>query len=155
MKRAHPARPGRPGSGWVAITTFAIAFAFVEAAIAISLKQLYYPGGWRPPFHALPVEANRLEQAREIGTLVMIASVAALGRPPWREGIARGLWIFGIWDLGYYLSLRALTGFPSSLLDPDLVFLVPIVWVFPVWVPVLVSIVSLLVALRLRTPLRR
>jgi hypothetical protein len=82
-------------------------------------------------------------------TLVMIASVAAFGRPAWREGIARGLWIFGIWDLGYYAFLLWLTGFPSSLLDRDLVFLVPIVWVFPVWVPVLVSVVAILVALRL------
>ena len=136
-------------TGWLPITVFAVAFAFVEAAIAISLKRLYYPDGWKPPFHALPGEANLLEQAREVMTLVMIASVAAFGRPSWREGIARGLWIFGIWDLGYYAFLLWLTGFPSSLLDLDLVFLVPIVWVFPVWVPVLVSIVALLVALRL------
>ena len=138
---------GKPG--WLPITVFALAFAFVEAAIAISLKQLYYPDGWKPPFHALPGNANLLEQAREVMTLVMIASVAAFGRPTWREGIARGLWIFGVWDLGYYAFLLLLTGYPSSLLDLDLVFLVPIVWVFPVWVAVLVSTVAILVALRL------
>ena len=138
---------GKPG--WLPITVFAVAFAFVEAAIAISLKRLYYPDGWKPPVHALPGDANLLEQAREVMTLVMIASVAAFGRPTWREGIARGLWIFGIWDLGYYAFLLLLTGFPSSLLDLDLVFLVPIVWVFPVWVAVLVSTVAILVALRL------
>jgi hypothetical protein len=147
-------RPG-PRPGWFPITVFAIAFAFVEAAIAISLKQLYYPGGWKPPFHALPGFANVLEQAREVMTLVMIASVAAFGRPTWREGIARGLWIFGIWDLGYYAFLRWLTGFPSSFMDLDLVYLVPIVWVFPVWVPVLVSTVAILVALRLHGTPRR
>lgn len=136
-------------TSWLPITVFAVAFAFVEAAIAISLKRLYYPDGWKPPFHALPGEANLLEQAREVMTLVMIASVAAFGRPSWREGIARGLWIFGIWDLGYYAFLLWLTGFPSNLLDLDLVFLVPIVWVFPVWVPVLVSVVAILAALRL------
>jgi hypothetical protein len=143
------------GSAWVAITVFAIAFAFVEAACAISLKLLYYPEGWKAPFHALPAGAQIVEQTREVATLVMIGAVAALGRPSWRAGVARALWIFGIWDLGYYVFLRWLTGFPSSLLDPDLVFLVPIVWVFPVWVPVLVSIVALLVALRLRAPARR
>jgi hypothetical protein len=142
-------------AGWIAITIFAAAFAFVEAAVAISLKRLYYPGGWKEPFFALPGQANLLEQVREIATLVMIAAVASLGRPSWREGIARGLWIFGIWDLGYYAFLMWLTGFPATLLDRDLVFLVPIVWVFPVWVPVLVSIVSLLVALRLRASSRR
>jgi hypothetical protein len=147
-------RPG-PRPGWFPITVFATAFAFVEAAIAISLKQLHYPGGWKPPFHALPGFANVLEQAREVMTLVMIASVAAFGRPTWREGIARGLWIFGIWDLGYYAFLRWLTGFPSSFMDLDLVYLVPIVWVFPVWVPVLVSTVAILVALRLHATPRR
>ena len=143
------------GSTWIAITVFAIAFAFVEAACAISLKLLHYPEGWKAPFHALPAGAQIVEQTREMATLVMIGAVAALGRPSWREGIARALWIFGIWDLGYYVFLRWLTGFPSSLLDPDLVFLVPIVWVFPVWVPVVVSIVALLVALRLRASARR
>jgi len=138
---------GKPD--WLPITVFALAFAFVEAAIAISLKQLYYPDGWKPPFHALPGKANLVEQAREVMTLVMIASVAAIGRPTWREGLARGLWIFGIWDLGYYAFLLMLTGYPSSLLDLDLVFLVPIVWVFPVWVAVLVSTIAILVALRL------
>lgn len=141
----------RTGSrpGWLPITAFAVAFAFVEVAIAISLKKLYYPDGWKPPFHALPGEANLVEQAREVMTIVMIASVAAFGRPTWREGIARGLWIFGIWDLGYYAFLLWLTGFPSSFLDLDLVYLVPIVWVFPVWVPVFVSTVAILIALRL------
>jgi hypothetical protein len=148
-------RERRAGFAWTAITVFGVAFAFVEAAVAISLKRLYYPEGWRPPFHALPGDANLLEQARELATLLMIASVAAAGRPSWREGIARGLWIFGIWDLGYYAFLLWLTGFPSSFLDPDLVFLVPVVWVFPVWVPVAVSIVSLLVARRLHASARR
>ena len=148
-------RGAGPTSGWLPITVFAIAFAFVEAAIAIALKALYYPGGWRPPFHPLPGAANLLEQAREIATLVMIASVAAVGRPSPREWVARALWIFGLWDLGYYLFLRWLTGFPSSLLDPDLVFLVPVVWVFPVWVAVVVSVAAIVLAVWLHHPSAR
>jgi len=85
----------------------------------------------------------------------MIASVAAVGRPSPREWLARSFWIFGIWDLGYYVFPRWLTGFPSTLLDKDLVFLVPIVWVFPVWVAVAVSIAALLAALRLHGSARR
>jgi len=144
-----------PVSGWLPITAFAIAFAFVEAACAISLKALYYPGGWKPPFHALPGTANLIEQAREIATLVMIASAAAASRPAPREWLARALWIFGLWDLGYYVFLRWLTGYPTGLFDLDLVFLVPIVWVFPVWVAIVVSVASLLLALKLHASVRR
>jgi hypothetical protein len=134
---------------WAVITVYAVAMAFVEAACVVSLKRLYFPEGWRPPFHAIPLDGLRLEQAREVATLVMIAAVALLGRPAWREGLARFLWIFGIWDLLYYAFLRFLTGFPSGPGDLDIVFLVPREWIVPVWVPVVCSIGSLLAALRL------
>jgi hypothetical protein len=127
--------------------------AFVETACVVSLKRLYFPEGWRPPFHPIPAEGLLLEQAREVATLIMIAAVALLGRPAWREAIARLLWIFGIWDLLYYAFLRFLTGFPSGLGDADIVFLVPHEWVTPVWVPVLCSAAALAVALRMhRSP---
>lgn len=135
--------------GWWGITLYAAAMAFVEAACVVSLKRLYFPEGWRPPFHAIPAEGLRLEQAREIATLVMIAAVALLGRPAWREAVARFLWVFGVWDLLYYVFLRFLTGFPSSFANLDIVFLVPREWIFPVWVPVASSIGALAVALRL------
>jgi hypothetical protein len=141
--------------GWWAITAYALAMAFVEAACVVSLKLLYFPEGWRPPFHDIPPEGLRLEQWREVATLVMIAAVAVMGRPSWREAVARGLWIFGLWDLGYYAFLAVLTGFPSSLADPDVVFLVPRAWVLPVWVPVVLSTAGLAIALRLHRAPRR
>ena len=138
------------GLGWRAISVYAVAMAFVEAACVISLKRLYYPEGWTPPFHPIPTDALLLEQLREAATLVMIAAVALLGRPGWRGALARGLWIFGVWDLCYYFFLMLWTGFPRSLLDWDVVFLIPKAWVAPVWVAVLGSMVSLIVALLLR-----
>ena len=137
------------GFGWSGITIYALAMAFVEAACVISLKKLYYPEGWAPPFHPIPADALFLEQLREAATLVMIGAVSLLGRPPWREALARGLWIFGIWDLAYYLFLLLWTGFPQSLFDWDVVFLIPKAWIAPVWLPVAGSAVSLLLALRL------
>ena len=135
---------------WWGITLYAVAMAFVETACVVSLKRLYFPEGWRPPFHAIPADGLWLEQAREVATLVMIAAVAFLGGPGLRDGFARFLWIFGIWDLLYYVFLRFLTGFPSGVGDRDIVFLVPHEWIFPVWVPVVCSVGSLLVALALR-----
>jgi hypothetical protein len=121
-------------AGFVALTVYAVAMALVEAACVVTLKRLYFPEGWAPPFHPIPADALRLEQAREVATLLMIAAVACLGRPGPRFALARGLWVFGLWDLLYYGFLRILTGFPSRLADPDLVFLVPRPWIAPVWV---------------------
>lgn len=135
---------------WTWLSLYAAAMAFVEAACVVTLKRLFYPGGWAPPFAPIPAGPLLLEQVREIATLVMIASVASLaGRTP-RARIAAGLWIFGVWDILYYAFLRWLTGFPRSLADVDVVFLVPIAWIVPVWVPFLTSAAALALALRLR-----
>ena len=120
-------------AGFVALTIYAAAMALVEAACVVGLKQLYFPEGWVAPFHPIPEPGLRLEQWREVATLVMIASVAALGRPVFRVALARGLWVFGLWDLLYYVFLRLWTGFPARLTDLDLVFLVPRPWIAPVW----------------------
>lgn len=134
-------------AGITAITVYALAMALVEAACVVSLKRLYFPGGWQPPFHAIPAEGLRLEQWREVATLVMIAAVAFVGGPSARIALARGLWIFGVWDIAYYGFLRALTGFPRTLADLDVVFLVPRAWIAPVWLAVGGSAVCLAAAL--------
>jgi len=121
-----------PRAGYVALTFYAAAMAWVEAACVVSLKRLYFPEGWAAPFHRIPDPGLRLEQWREVATLVMIGAVASLGRPGLRIALARGLWMFGLWDLLYYAFLRYLTGFPSRFQDLDLVFLVPRPWVAPV-----------------------
>ena len=138
-------------AGWWAITAYAVAMAFVEAACVITLKQLYYPEGWAPPFHPIPAHALLLEQLREAATLIMIGAVAAIGRRSWREAAARGLWIFGLWDLAYYAFLRLWTGFPRTLGDWDVAFLIPKAWIAPVWLPVAGSLLSLFVAWRLHS----
>lgn len=135
---------------WIWLTVFAVAMAFVESAAVVTLKRLYFPAGWAPPFHPIPPEGLALEQWREIATLVMILSVAFYRRSRFAEGVAAGLWVFGIWLLGYYMFLRILTGFPARPTDLDVVFLVPKAWIAPVWVPLASALVCLAVALRLR-----
>jgi hypothetical protein len=131
---------GERRAGYVALTLYAAAMALVEAACVVSLKRLYFPEGWVAPFHPIPDAGLRLEQWREVATLVMIAAVAFLGRPTLRIALARGLWIFGLWDLLYYAFLRLQTGFPSRFQDLDMVFLVPRPWVAPVWSACLVAL---------------
>ena len=137
---------------WWAISVFALGMAFAEAATVVFLKRLYFPDGWAFPFHPIPPEALRLEQGRELATLVAIAAVAFAGRPGAREGIARGLWIGGLWDLAYYGCLRALTPFPATLADLDVVFLLPNAWILPVWAPVAGSLAAMAAAFALGRP---
>ena len=137
-------------SVWLWITLYAAAMALVEAACVVTLKRLFYPGGWAPPFAPIPPGPLLLEQAREIATLVMILAVAWLAGRSTRSRLAAGLWVFGLWDILYYAFLRWLTGFPRTLADPDVVFLVPVAWIVPVWVPILASAALLVIALWIR-----
>jgi hypothetical protein len=51
------------------------------------------------------------------------------------------LFLFGLWDLAYYVALRFLMGWPYSLTDWDLLFLLPIPWLAPVYAPVTVAVI--------------
>ncbi|HXG23972.1 MAG TPA: hypothetical protein VNJ09_05400, partial [Chthonomonadales bacterium] len=67
------------------------------------------------------------------------------GRNRWERWGLFGF-TFAIWDLTYYLYLALWTGFPKSLLETDIYFLVPIAWYGPVWFPVLVVMPVILIA---------
>lgn len=76
---------------------------------------------------------------REIAALWLLAAAARLAA---RRGTARWaafLVLFGAWDLVYYAALRAWMGWPQSLSDWDLLFLVPVAWYAPVYAPLVVA----------------
>jgi hypothetical protein len=47
---------------------------------------------------------------------------------------------FGVWDIFYYVWLNVFIGWPKNLLDPDLLFLIPLPWWGPVIAPILISL---------------
>jgi hypothetical protein len=60
-----------------------------------------------------------------------------------RFAIERFAWFcfgFGVWDIFYYVWLKVLLGWPSSLFSRDLLFLIPVPWVGPVWAPCVISL---------------
>jgi hypothetical protein len=115
---------------WVAL--YAIAMAFVEAAVVVYLR------GLLEATHADRVPG--VEIGREVATIVMLLAVAALAGGELRERFLVFCLAFGIWDLGYYAWLRVLLGWPPSLLTSDILFLIPVPWVAPVLAPVIVSV---------------
>ena len=118
--------------------------AYVEAAVVLYLRTL---GNRIDPYQAQPLapvqDFGRAEVVREAATLVMLASVGWLaGRGP-RARCGYFLIAFGVWDIFYYAFLRILTGWPRSLLDWDVLFLIPLPWWGPVLAPVCIALLMI------------
>jgi hypothetical protein len=118
---------------------YAVAMAFVEAAVVVDLRALYYPRGFGFPLVPMPAAMASIEIAREAATVVMILAVAALAAGGPLETFLLFAWIFGVWDIFYYVWLRVALGWPPSLMTPDILFLIPVPWIGPVLAPLLVS----------------
>ena len=122
------------------LTVFAVAMAYLEAAVVIYLRALFYPGGFDFPLVPLPSAMLMVEIGREAATIVMILGVSVLaGTTRWERFLLFCL-VFGIWDILFYVWLYVVLGWPPSLLTPDILFLIPVPWVAPVVAPVLISL---------------
>jgi hypothetical protein len=91
----------------------------------------------------LPTKPDKftiMEIGREFCTLVMLLAVGWIAGRNIRERIAFAFISFGIWDIFYYVWLNVFIGWPASLFDWDILFLIPLPWWGPVWSPVLISV---------------
>jgi len=127
---------------------FALAMGYCEAAVVVYLRQIYYPAGFAFLLNTTMLKPILLvESGREAATLIMLAVIAWLAGKNRLERFSWFLFAFGVWDIAYYLGLKAILGWPPSLLTWDILFLIPIPWVAPILAPVLVS--ALMIALGL------
>jgi len=135
------------------VTIYAVAMAYVESAVVVYLRAIYYPHGFTFPLVPMPPVMAAIEVGREAATFVMLVGVAALaGTDRWDRFLAFCM-AFGVWDVFYYVWLWLLAGWPPSLFTWDLLFLIPVPWVGPVLAPVLISVAlvtTALVLLRLK-----
>lgn len=138
------------------VTLFAIAMGYVEAAVVVYLRALYYPDGFPIPvklgslpirFTRIPEFENRMPQSmlrtevgREVATIVMLVSLALLAGSTPAQMLGVFLLAFGVWDIFYYVFLKLLIRWPESLKTLDVLFLIPVPWIGPVWLPVCVSV---------------
>jgi hypothetical protein len=151
-----------------AAAIFALSFAFVEATVAIYLgaavglvqRDAGTFSNIEQLFGTLSAHAGCLgdlmpnlfavERFREASTILILVSVAILAEPKRTERFAVFLWIFAIWDIGYYAALWMTVRWPASLTNPDVLFFIPVPWTAQVWFPILVSILTVAVVLRTR-----
>ncbi len=131
----------------ISIIFFAVAFAFVETSVVVYLRALYYPGGFTFPLKPMPVQHASVEFAREFATIVMlIAAGWTAGRSRWSR-FSYFMIAFAVWDIFYYVWLKVLLNWPASLLDWDILFLIPVPWIGPVIAPCLISILMIVAGL--------
>lgn len=124
------------------VAIFAVAMAWVEAAVVLYLRVLVdrlqpYQSNPLPHFGGL----GGPEIIREAATLAMLLSVGWLAGTNLRTRLAYGAFAFGAWDIFYYVFLVPLTGWPASLFDWDILFLIPFPWWGPVIAPVSISLI--------------
>lgn len=115
--------------------------AYLESAVVVYLRELYYPDGFTFPIKLIPEKIIFIELGREFATIIMLCSVAVISGKLFVERISYFLFAFGVWDIFYYLWLKVFINWPESLLTDDLLFLIPVPWISPVLAPALVSII--------------
>lgn len=138
-------RRGRYASVWA----MALAFGWIEASVVVYLRDIYLRGvalqgpdylkALQVTLVSLPPRLVGVEVAREACTILLLGAAAWLAgrRPADRAGAF--LLSFGIWDLTYYVALKLVLGWPDNLSAWDILFLIPLPWVAPVWAPVTVG----------------
>jgi len=129
---------------WVAI--FAVAFAWVESAVVVYLRKIYFDGVFSFPLVVVWEEGKhvidpliKIEFGREIATLIMLLAVGWVAGRTKFQRFCFFMISFGIWDIFYYIWLYVMVGWPENLMTWDLLFYVPLPWVGPVITPVLIA----------------
>ena len=128
------------------VVAFSIAFANIEATVVVYLREIFHPDGFHFPMTVFGDGPQwkrflLIETGREAATMVLILTTCWLAGRNRHQRFAYFLTIFAIWDIFYYVWLKVLIGWPATIMDWDILFLIPVTWASPVLYPVLVSVV--------------
>jgi hypothetical protein len=128
------------------LTLFSIAMGFMETVIVVYLRKLYYPDGFQFPLVAMDDGIIKAEFLREAATVIMLLAIGILTGKTVAQKFSFFIYCFAIWDIFYYVFLKALLDWPKSLFTWDILFLIPVPWVGPVIAPCIVSITMIALA---------
>ncbi len=121
------------------LVLFAAAMAFVEAAVVVYLRRIL--GEIEIfPMKDFPPPLLSMEIAREAATVAMLIAVAFLSVRGGLRRMGAFLLTFAAWDIFYYAWLRIAIGWPAGIGEWDILFLIPVPWVGPVWSVLLICL---------------
>ncbi len=134
-------------STFIALLVFAVAFGWIEGCVVVYLREVYLteavPGapGLQIPITAvaLPAWTIKVELVRETCTMLVLGAVAWLASRRMAGRWGAFLIGFGVWDLIYYATLWIVLRWPEGLSTWDILFLIPVPWVAPVWTAVVAA----------------
>jgi hypothetical protein len=132
----------------VLLAIFGIAMAHFEGVVVVYLRKalgMLDSESNKESLEKFPKRYVRIEMTREAATILMLVVIAYISGQTWVERGIFFLWTFAFWDLFYYLSLFILIKWPPSLNTIDVLFLIPKPWIAPVWVPVGISSLTIIV----------
>lgn len=133
------------GTRWLSVVVYAVAMAWVEAAVVFYLRKMI---DRIDPYQANPfpelMGISEVELVREAATLIMLLTVGLLAGRDSRSRWGYAAIAFGVWDIFYYVFLKVVTGWPASLSDWDVLFLIPLPWWGPVIAPMLIAALMIL-----------
>lgn len=141
MKSLSKSREARK---WVTVAVYAIAMAWVESAVVYYLRTMIHRiEPYQPEPLPLIGRMGPVELVREAATMIMLLTVGMLAGRSWRARLGYSAVAFGIWDIFYYVFLKAICGWPDSLSAWDILFLLPLPWWGPVWAPVAIALLMI------------
>lgn len=146
----------------VVVALYAVAFGWLEAIVVVYIRKMIGLEGsldmMDPAIQRTILEGFasmrsagegghfspaflRVEQAREMTTILMLAAIGWLAGGSFRQRAAYFFYAFGIWDITYYAALWCILRWPPSLKTLDILFLIPFEWIAQVWIPMAISCV--------------
>ena len=114
--------------------------AYLESAVVVYLRAMY---GIEDLLRDINFETDIytfIEIGREAATIIMLAIISLIAGSNRQKKLGYFFLSFGIWDIFYYIWLYVFIQWPKSLLEWDILFLIPLPWWGPVIAPILISI---------------
>lgn len=125
---------------WLLVALFAVAMAWMEAATVVYLRTLI---DRIVPYQPIPLPVSvglgKTELVRELATLILLFSAGQLAGHSPRSRLGYFLVAFGVWDIFYYVFLKLICGWPTSIMNWDILFLLPLPWWGPIIAPVTIA----------------
>jgi hypothetical protein len=130
------------------LAIFGIAMAHFEGVVVVYLRKMLGLLDSESNKDSLEKFSKRylyIEMTREVATIIMLFNLALVAGSDWVERGVYFLWTFAFWDLFYYVSLYILIKWPPKLTTIDVLFLIPKPWIAPVWFPIGISLLTIII----------